>query len=102
MAASTRNLRSVGTGRHSIVFPGRVTGLRTGFYGGRPCDMIVTFGGLRIGYAAASRKYIGSVTMDPVMQVSNPPSQREAASAAEQGARRVPELHDPHLFLNRE
>jgi len=40
--------------------------------------------------------------MDPVMQVSNPPSQREAASAAEQGARRVPELHDPHLFLNRE
>src|SRR5256886_13338016 len=44
----------------------------------------------------------GALHMDPVMQVSNPPSQREAASAAEQGARRVPELHDPHLFLNRE
>ena len=40
--------------------------------------------------------------MDPAMQVSAPPTQREAASAAEQGARRVPELHDPHLFLNRE
>ena len=40
--------------------------------------------------------------MDPAMQVSTPPTQREAASAAEQGARRVPELHDPHLFLNRE
>src|SRR5437868_10719225 len=44
----------------------------------------------------------GALHMDPVMQLSTPPGQREAASAAEQGARRVPELHDPHLFLNRE
>jgi polyphosphate kinase len=37
--------------------------------------------------------------MESAMQANN---QREAAAAAEQGARRVPELHDPQLFLNRE
>jgi polyphosphate kinase len=37
--------------------------------------------------------------MESAMQAKN---QREAAAAAEQGARRVPELHDPQLFLNRE
>jgi polyphosphate kinase len=40
--------------------------------------------------------------MEPAMQATTPPAPREAASAAEQGARRVPELHDPQLFLNRE
>src|SRR5207244_4843803 len=44
----------------------------------------------------------GGLHMDPAMQVSIPPNQREPASAAEQGARRIPDLHDPHLFLNRE
>src|SRR5207237_9051662 len=40
--------------------------------------------------------------MEPAMQAPTPPPQREAASAAEQGARRIAELHDPQLFLNRE
>src|SRR5437763_12441671 len=40
--------------------------------------------------------------MEPAMQATTPPPQREAASAAEQGARRIAELHDPQLFLNRE
>src|SRR5437899_189752 len=64
--------------------------------------MIVTSGGSPIGYAAHPGTVSGGLQMDPAMQVSKPPTQREAASAAEQGARRVPELHDPHLFLNRE
>src|SRR5256885_17083112 len=64
--------------------------------------MIVTSGGPPIGYAAHPGTVSGGLQMDPAMQVSTPPTQREAASAAEQGARRVPELHDPHLFLNRE
>src|SRR5438105_4387041 len=40
--------------------------------------------------------------MDSAMQATTPPAPREPAAAAEQGARRVPELHDPQLFLNRE
>src|SRR5438270_11793729 len=40
--------------------------------------------------------------MEPAMQATTPPPQHEAASAAEQGARRIAELHDPQLFLNRE
>jgi len=40
--------------------------------------------------------------MELAMQPTTPTSQREAIAAAEQGARRVPELHDPQLFLNRE
>src|SRR5437660_448742 len=64
--------------------------------------MIVTSGDPPIGYAAHPGTVSGGLQMDPAMQVSTPPTQREAAAAAEQGARRVPELHDPQLFLNRE